>query len=160
VVDAADASACGTLEDPTGYTHTWQPPNVQKGKCSATQLDAFKTEYWGAGASAPSRTAFETNNPDCFACLISKATDPTRGALIHYAVHGDLFNGNVSGCVAIVDGDLSETGCGAQTQRDLECEEAACLPICVIQRSADVPAFDACFAAATKLPTCAPYFAA
>jgi hypothetical protein len=158
--DAADASACANPPDPVGYMHTWQPPNVQKGKCTAAQLDDLKNEYFGPSATPSSRMTFEMNNPDCAACVITNNTDSSQGAVTRYVGNGQVFNPNIAGCVALVDGDLSANGCGAKIQADKDCETVTCFAACGVHGSADIPAFNACVTVLQSGGTCAPYFEA
>jgi hypothetical protein len=64
------------------------------------------------------------------ACLISTADETSYGPVILLA--GGGWHVNVPGCIAIVSGDLSASGCGAKAQAIDQCQEGACRDVCPV----------------------------
>ena len=109
----------------------WVPPvTPNPNACSATQVQQLYDGCLGSSASSTACNAFLNNaaNATCSKCMISKyGTDTSYGALIQI---GGVDYANVSGCIAIVTGDNSSTGCGAKAEAVIECENAACTNAC------------------------------
>ncbi len=73
--------------------------------------------------------------------MFSTFDEPSYGAIILLSNGSRLTN--ISGCIALVDGDESATGCGAKDQAYQECRDTACISGC-----ATFEAYDQCWVAA------------
>jgi hypothetical protein len=129
---------------PAGYSHTWVPPRNMPSACTAAQVQAYWDTCLGTSASTAQCNAFFSANAACVACLDSQSTNATYGTLI------DLPNGtsiaNVGGCLALIDGDTSNDGCGAKFQAAQFCKIDACESSCPVDSSnaASFTAFSNC----------------
>jgi hypothetical protein len=64
-------------------------------------------------------------NADCQACMFSTVDESSYGAIVILA--SGSWTANVEGCIALVSGDLSATGCGAKDQANTQCRDDACI---------------------------------
>lgn len=106
--DANDAAACGPREV-TGFAPTWTPPvGFHQKKCSPSQLSKLAA-CSVQGADMASCTAFRnaSENADCVRCA---SADQHKFA----------------GCVALMTGDVSTTGCPAKFTALIQCTTFAC----------------------------------
>jgi hypothetical protein len=89
--------------------------------------------------------AFDTDpaNSACLGCMFGALGQANAGALL--VLSGGQWIANRAGCVALVDGDASLTGCGARLQAADVCVYTACLAACTQPAAAD---FTACQKAA------------
>jgi hypothetical protein len=145
-VDADSGPACApatSLDE--GGTPAWTAPAAPSNACSAPDIAGF----WQAFSSSDSTAldAWTQAHPACAACLVTKSTAPSLGPLID---DGYLLDANVGGCVALLSGDATATGCGA---RQLEADQCPNL-VCAHCQSADF--FD-CTDAAPKQEPCSAY---
>lgn len=127
----APAKGCAT---PTaeGYEPNWMPPKAMPGACSAEQI---AQEYALCASDSPKydRSACRNFNIDaansaCLGCLFTTADATESGAIMIFPRNRWLAN--VGGCEALVDGDLTPTGCGAREQAASICNESACINAC------------------------------
>ena len=111
------------------WNPTWKPPKAAAAACTEGQVADEKSKCWGADVD-PSCAAFDRDpaNATCLQCLFSSSDEKTYGALILQPNGGALSN--VPGCLVLVDGDASATGCGARYQAFEECLDAACMQNC------------------------------
>jgi hypothetical protein len=63
-------------------------------------------------------------NSACIKCVVSPAGSTSYGAM-YYLADGTA-QPNTSGCVALIDGDTSATGCAAAYQALATCQDLAC----------------------------------
>lgn len=70
--------------------------------------------------------SFETDpaNALCAQCVYTVAGDPRLGPLVSFTSGSEWTN--VGGCIALIDGDTSSTGCGAKNLALSKCLDAAC----------------------------------
>jgi hypothetical protein len=73
----------------------------------------------------------------CRACLYTTEDESAYGALV--ILKNRFLRVNVAGCLALGDGNLSATGCGARWQAFQACGDEACMASC-----ADPAAFQEC----------------
>jgi hypothetical protein len=108
---------------------TWKPPKAAQPACTEAQVADEKSKCWGADVD-PSCAAFDRDpaNATCLQCLLSSSDEKTYGALILQPNGG--ARSNVPGCLVLVDGDASATGCGARYQAFDECLDEACMENC------------------------------
>lgn len=133
---APEASMCMT---PTAddYQPAWMPPKADPGACSSDQLAQ-------AYALCEDRASYEPNacrafnedaaNGRCLGCLYG-TLDGKESAALFVLDDGDRLP-NIGGCIALLDGDLSDSGCGALAQAGSVCVYDSCLSAC----PRDVPA--------------------
>jgi hypothetical protein len=98
--------------------------------------------------------AFDINpaNAACLGCMFGALGQAKVGAVL--LLPDGQWIANKAGCIALIDGDTSETSCGAKTQAADVCVYSSCLAACVL------PAPDADFAAcekASRSGTCSAY---
>ncbi len=125
--DAEPTPLCApSAEDVKDFTPTWKPPSgkAQK-KCSDAQVEAIITCQLDdtADKTACKAIAADKNNKDCAGCLFSDTTVAKYGPLIS----GDGVIGvNYAGCIALLEPNLTDAGCGAKYQALGECSDTAC----------------------------------
>jgi len=95
------------------------------GACSEDQIQREYAACEGATATSAACTPFRNDpaNAGCIACLFSPESDSSYGAIIRV---GGSWKTNTAGCIALVDGDASASGCGARVQAASACYDAAC----------------------------------
>jgi hypothetical protein len=92
-------------------------------------------------------------NSACLGCLFGALGDPSIGAVL--VLPSGQWIANRAGCIALVDGDSSASGCGARAQASDVCEYTACLAACTL--AAPEADFLKCEQAARSGP-CSLYF--
>ena len=152
--------ALGTCVTPSplGYQPTWTPPSAPAvGACTEQQVSQeyalcqFGTSTYDAVACR----AFDVApaNSMCMSCMFGALGATAVGAIL--VMPGGQWLANRSGCIALIDGDSSATGCGAKTQAADVCKYGACLAACTL------PVSDADFRAcqqATENGACSAYY--
>jgi hypothetical protein len=114
---------------------TWTPPRpINPSGCSDAQIAGYYAACLNGGSGC---STFEGANANkaCVACINSNITDTAYGPLI--AVPNNVVYANIGGCIALVTGDVSSTGCGAKAWEASECEDKACSDNCVGAQFAD-----------------------
>jgi hypothetical protein len=110
---------------------TWVPPiTPEPSGCSSVQVSDYYNDCLGTSATSTTCQGFTNNaaNATCNTCLISTYDKDTKyGALIQI---GGVDYANIAGCIAILTGDVSSTGCGAKNQAVTDCETLACSSSC------------------------------
>jgi hypothetical protein len=107
----------------------WAPPKRVTGACTDSQIKQiytscdFDSPFWDTNECR----SFEVDpaNQTCLACMYSVEGDPTYGAIVLFA--DSHHRTNLGGCMALLDGDSSPSGCGAKYWARLRCEDRACL---------------------------------
>jgi hypothetical protein len=142
-----DGGACSP-ELPTCWTPTWRPPKPLAHACTEAQiLEDFQKCHGDTFNSDCDVFERDPANRACLGCLLSTFDEPSYGAIV--ILSNGSFLSNVAGCIALLDGDDSATGCGAKYQALQECSDAACASQC-----ADYQAYAQCYdAAETSLCT-------
>ena len=111
---------------PANWMPRWRPPLAPRpDACSAAQIDREYAFCEGASATSAACAAFrgDPNNGVCISCLFSDENAAAYGPIIQ----SDRFwRSNTAGCIALLDGDASEGGCGAKVQAASSCYDLAC----------------------------------
>jgi len=146
-VDAAATCAPGPVD---ASAFSFVPPSTPNpNACTTSQVGALYDACFAIHASLSACQAFaaDPTNATCYACMISDQRDAsTYGALVS---SGGVDNANVPGCIALVTQDTSATGCAAETQKQMDCEIAACLGGCpTVGDLASFEEYSRCVAAA------------
>ena len=121
-----DAAAECTPRLPAGWAPRWKPPRAPTpDACSEDQILREYAACEGAMATTATCAPFRNDpaNAACIACLFSAEADSSYGAIIRV---GASWKTNTAGCIALVDGDSSASGCGARVQAASACYDAAC----------------------------------
>jgi hypothetical protein len=142
-----DGGAC-LPELPSCWTPTWRPPKSPVQACTDAQILEDLKRCHG-DTFDPNCAVFERDpaNSVCLGCILSTFDEPTYGAVI--VMSNNSFLSNIPGCMALLDGDSSDTGCGAKYQAYEQCTDAACASQC-----STYEAYSACWdAAGTSLCT-------
>jgi hypothetical protein len=149
----------GTGELPPGCTPSdvsisdlyWTPPATPNPTaCTDTQIADYYTNCLpGSGTSCSTWESVQAN-ADCATCLITQESASAWGPLI--AVPNNVVYANIGGCIALVTGDTSSTGCGALAWEASQCTDMACSDNCIGAAFTD---YQACTQAA-RTGTCAP----
>jgi hypothetical protein len=147
---SSDAAVCAPQL--AAWESTWAPPRpFMPGACTSEQIAAqarCNRSFDVFDESACNAFQRSTANVTCRKCLLSYTADPTHGPVV---IHADYrWFVNIEGCVALIDGDTSQEGCGARYDAANACREAAC---------ANCPggsAFTACWREAGE-SVCKPY---
>ena len=123
--DGPDAGGRCTPHLVATWKPRWKPPRTQRGACTERQIDLEYESCDGPRATSSACRSFREDaaNEACLACLLSDEDDPSYGPIIE---GGGLWKTNTSGCIALLDGDVSADGCGAKVQAASECYDAAC----------------------------------
>jgi hypothetical protein len=121
---ASQGTTCSAQPVDGGFP-PFVPPNQPRSVCTPAQIEAYYDACWAPGWTDATCDPFSGDpaNSPCIRCMYGDATAKSWGAVIDY--HGDTFT-NIAGCIALVDGDSSATGCGAAYQTFQECDDAAC----------------------------------
>jgi hypothetical protein len=135
---------------PSGVENfVWQsrpPGGAHQGRCSTPDVDSFIQEF--VKGTAATRAAWASAHGTCLACLVTDPTEALLGPVLDYQTL-NLLVANSEGCVALIQGDASPSGCGAKLQALRQCTFAACEPNCPVG-GPDLGAFDECVAAASS----------
>ena len=130
-----EAGPTCTPTDVNAADLTWTPPRpINPSGCSDAQIAGYYAACLNGGSGC---STFEgaTANKACVACINSLSTDSAYGPLI--AVPNNVVYANIGGCIALVTGDTSSTGCGAKAWEASECEDKACSDNCQGAQFAD-----------------------
>ena len=143
---ASGASAC-EVPSAAGYEPTWTPPRAPlAGVCTEQQvaMEWNFCENSSALFDVQACRAFDVDpaNAACLGCLFGALGATDLGAVL--VLPEGQWIANRAGCIALVDGDSSATGCGAKTQAADVCQYTACLAACT------APVSNADFAACEK----------
>jgi hypothetical protein len=148
---APDAELKCEPQSVAGWTPTWHPPTgLYQGICSAAEIQEIVGACWDTGASTAKCNSAKAKYAACTTCLISQETDASYGPIIVFNSLG-FSDRNDPGCVALLGGDVSATGCGAQMQAYWQCVGASCSPGCKVAAATftdDMAAFNDCAQAA------------
>jgi hypothetical protein len=157
---AASSGAPGACVTPSadGYQPMWTPPSAPMvGACTEQQVSR---EY---AVCQPSSGTYDKNacrafdvdpaNSTCLGCMFGVLGSAALGAILIQP--SGQWLANRAGCIALIDGDSSATGCGAKTQAAGVCENFACSASCTPQASS--ANFAACEMASFS-GTCTDYF--
>ncbi|MGH7283173.1 MAG: hypothetical protein ACRELY_16730, partial [Polyangiaceae bacterium] len=129
------AVAC-TAQLPAGYAPgSFVPPVTTNTACTSAQVQAYYDNCYSTTASSSTCTPFvgDAANTACVSCMETPTNASKYGAVL--ALDNDTALANISGCMAIIDGDLSDTGCGAKVEAAALCNDAACDQNCPIDSS-------------------------
>ncbi len=163
----ADGGLC-LPGDVSTFHPLYHPTSVRPGACgpTATQPDpvgAFYDACFGAGRSDQACRAFQAQNPDCAACIVSPESASSYGPIID---HGGFVTANVAGCIEVtvdtlgpVDASGTTPGACARAVEALdECQLAACEANCPVSASdrASLQTYEGC-AAAVAATSCGPF---
>jgi len=159
--DAADVavSTCAPADVST-FTPSWIPPVApQPTACSQTQIGDFYSKCFDATTSNTTDcTNWEKANATCDKCMVTADTATKYGALISST---GVTTANIGGCIALLDGNATDQGCGAKYLAAFQCGQAACADACPIP-AGDNAAFKAYTSCLSKAATtvCKTYEAA
>jgi hypothetical protein len=138
---SSDASVDGGCAPPSShpFTPTWRPPRAAPHACTDAQVETDLTLCRGTTSSGSECAAWnrDPGNAACRACLYATEDESAYGALV--ILKNRFLRANVAGCLALRDGNLGATGCGARWQAFQACGDAACMASCV-----DPAAFQGC----------------
>ena len=118
---------------PSGYTPgPFVPPLTTDTACTSAQIQQYYDDCYATAATSSTCTPFVGNasNTTCVNCLETPVTASEYGAIL--ALENNTALANISGCMAIVDGDTSDTGCAAKVQAAALCNDTACSANCPI----------------------------
>ncbi len=151
-----DAALVCKAGDVTTFAPQWKPPKNRQTVCTAGQVDSFAGCFFGPAANSPTCVSFvdAPTNALCRDCLLSDITDAAYGPFVKLGT--DAITANVEGCVALVTGQKSASGCGAKAQALAQCTAASCGPTCPVSTHAQVVEYTKCLDAAGKT-TCKSY---
>jgi hypothetical protein len=133
-----------------GGIPAFAPPNQPQAVCTPAQIEAYYNACWAPGSSNATCDPFNGDpaNSPCIKCMYVGENAKFYGAVIAYG-SGDQTN--VGGCIALVDGDASPSGCGAAYQTYVLCGNQAC-ELCPAGT-----AYDNCQTKADFFGVCQPY---
>jgi hypothetical protein len=70
----------------------------------------------------------DPTNAACQTCLFSDERDATYGPIVRMRNQGSSVN--TAGCMVLIDGDPSDSSCGAKAQAADTCADSACMDAC------------------------------
>jgi len=149
-----DAGAPGASCEPrlpSPWAPRWRPPRAVLNACTDAQIE---TEFMLCGSQSTysaACAAFErdASNAACLRCLYTTEDEEAYGPLIY--LRNRVVRVNVEGCIALADGQLGASGCGAQLHGLIACSDAACMTNCAAYDD-----FNQC-AKRAKDGVCSPY---
>jgi hypothetical protein len=125
----ADACVAPTVE---GYEPKWMPPKAIPGACTAEQVarqyDVCSNDSGKFDQKACRAFNVDSANSACLGCLFGALGDEQSAAIV--VLPQAYWIANVGGCESLLDGDSSETSCGARTQAAGVCQFLACANAC------------------------------
>jgi hypothetical protein len=116
---------------PTRWAPAWKPPRATPHACTDAQIETeFVLCESDSSISATECAAFNRApaNAACRRCLYATEDESSYGPLVYMA--NRVLRINVAGCLALADGNVSASGCGAQMQAFDTCGDAACMKAC------------------------------
>jgi hypothetical protein len=122
----SDAETLCTPHLPALWVPQWRPPRAPRpDACTEDQIQREYVACESVTATSSSCAQFrnEPSNATCIGCLFSVEDEPSYGAIIRV---DKSWKSNTAGCIALVDGDNSASGCGARVQAASACNDAAC----------------------------------
>ena len=136
---AGSAPSTCVAPSAVGYQPMWTPPSAPAvGACTEQQVSQ---EYalCGVDSSSYDQTAcraFDVDlaNAACLGCMFGVLGAANVGAILILA--HDTWIANRAGCIALIDGDSSATGCGARRQAAEMCMYTTCLAVCTSDATA------------------------
>jgi hypothetical protein len=155
---AGTASGACVAPSAVGYQPMWTPPsNPEAGACTEQQVSQ-EYSLCEPDSGAYDQTGCRAFNVDpanstCLGCVFGALGAANAGAVL--VMPGGQWLANRAGCIALVDGDSSATGCGANTQAADVCRYSACIAACT--PSVSDTAFSTCERAAES-GACIAYF--
>lgn len=133
IIDDSSAAVCApTL--PADYASSYVPPVTTNTACTSAQVQGFYDACFDTAATSTGCSTFynDAANKDCVACMYTQQGSAAYGAVI--SLTNGTAEANIGGCIALVDGDNSATGCGAKYQAGQFCQIDACGG-CVVDQS-------------------------
>jgi hypothetical protein len=129
--DAAifDGGSCRP-QSAAGFSPTWKPPQAMLNACSDQQITQQFRVCHGASADSAQCATFnrDPTNLRCRSCLYSTEDESAYGPMV--ILKNRVVTANVAGCLALVDGNFGDAGCGAGLQAFETCKAAVCIPAC------------------------------
>lgn len=119
-----DAAGICAPDLPAGYSSTYSPPLTTNTACTSDQVQQFYTQCFDPAATSTACNAFVNANKSCVNCMYTAQGSSAYGAVI--SLDNGTAEANISGCLALVDGDNSATSCAAKYQAGQFCEIDAC----------------------------------
>lgn len=129
--DAADVgvTACAPADIST-FAPTWIPPlDAQPTACSQTQISDFYAKCFSSTQNSTDCSNWVKANATCDKCMITADTATKYAALIS---SDGVTTANIGGCIALLDGNKTDQGCGAKYLAAFQCGRAACADACPI----------------------------
>jgi len=124
---AMDGSPC-TPGDVTTFSPQWVPPLTGApylDVCDSEQVATFLTQCYGPTSTFPACKQWEDDNPPCFDCVISQASDCQYGAQIYEGTpENNAPRFNYGGCIYLAE--PCNEPCAEAVLFDTECENTAC----------------------------------
>ena len=131
----------------------WLPPKMPvSGACTLQQVDGEYAACVDPAATDTTCAAFQVQaNSACVSCILNAGPGASRAPILLDS--NNRWSANVSGCVALIDGDLSDQGCGAKTKASEDCAIDSCAGCW----NATLEASNACEDAAFDSVACVPF---
>jgi len=134
------------------YTPVWAPPKVTAGACTDQEIaDAYDACF--APPIDPAKcSTYKSAHASCATCVSSDSKDATHGPLV-WQRGTAYFTVNVSGCLAIEQGNKADGSCAAAFDAAVECKRASC-DSCGQNGNLDFMKLSTCESAAGKSGVC------
>ncbi len=123
-----DALACDP-ESSNTWPLTWRAPRAPTpGACTDLQITDYANRCLDSSPDSDVEACYaiqrDPANSICLKCLFSTVQDERYGPIV---IGWDRrWYANVGGCMALIDGDRTENGCGAKDTALQACRSAAC----------------------------------
>jgi hypothetical protein len=150
--------SCPSPGDVSGFQPTWKPPTAaHQNVCTPALVDQYYQDCLSVN-SPQTCTSFgmgaDAAHKACQQCIVSQFTDGQWGPLVYSQ---NVVDTNSAGCIAVLDPSL--TDCAKAVEADMECQHAACDPVCGGGSFSSFDQWVTCTAAANACG-CMSYFAA
>jgi len=113
---------------PDCWAPGWKPPRTAPHACTEAQIVEDFAKCWESFDPQCDEFQRDPANAACLKCLFSTRDEPSYGAIL---LLSKSYLSNVPGCMALIDGDTSSTGCAAKYQAYFACVDDACGQSCI-----------------------------
>jgi hypothetical protein len=108
----------------TGWSPRWVAPRAPQSSCTGSQVQSI---YDACESTSGTRAACSGQDGPCADCIYTSTADAKYGPYVYDNMIGLV---NDAGCIALVEGNTTATGCGAKVQALDMCMEQACASAC------------------------------
>jgi hypothetical protein len=139
------------------FAPQWNPPaGAYTGACSSAEIDRMVSMVAQEGATGLANFGAPPTSMACSVCLGTFAKVTTGASSAFVIRPTNVLDGNVGGCVALLEGRSDVGSCGAAVQAAADCGAQACQTCPMVAVSSQLAAYDQCLAGVAQ-GECAPF---